>query len=307
MKISVIGTGGIGGYFGGRLALAGNDVNFIARGKHLDSIQKNGLTVKSVKGDFSINPAKATDEIKSVKGSDLILICTKAWQVKDIAERISTYIEEGTMVLPLQNGVLSYEELSLFIPKRNILNGLCRIFCLIESPGVISHMGIEPTIIFGEADNQKTERVNNLSNIFNDSGITNIVAKDILSDLWKKFLMICSSGLMAVTKTNYGELRSIPETRKLLNELYIEIFNVGKAAGVNLPPDLVEKTLQAVDTFPADSTASLTRDVWEGKPSEIEYQNGTVVRLGERFGIETPVNRMVYYSIIPSEIKARKI
>jgi 2-dehydropantoate 2-reductase len=305
MRITIIGTGGVGGYFGGRLAQAGNDVTFIARGVHLEAIQNNGLTVKSILGDFAIKPAKATNDIEAVRNSDLILICTQAWLVKDIAQQIAPLLGEETMVLPLQNGVLAAEELAHFIPQKNIVAGLCRIFSLIESPGVINHRGIDPTIIFGELNNVQTERTAKLNELFEGAGITHVWSNDIQADLWKKFLMICSSALLAVTKTNYGEMRSIPETRAMLHEMYTEIYTVGIAAGVNLPSNIVETTMKAVDTFPSDSTSSLTRDVWEGKPSEIEYQNGTVVKLGEKYGIQTPVNRFLTHSILPMELKAR--
>jgi 2-dehydropantoate 2-reductase len=306
MKITIIGTGGVGGYFGGRLALAGNDVTFIARGEHLKAIQKNGLIVKSHLGDFTINPANATDKIEPVAIADLVIICTKAWQVKGIAQTIAPLIGKKTIVMPLQNGVLAADELAEYISTKNIIGGLCRIFSKIESPGVINHLGIDPTIIFGELNKEPSERTTLLKNTFTEAGISNIPSVDIQADLWKKFLMICSGALLAVTRTNYGELRNIPETKALLYELYSEIYMVGKAAGVRLSENLVESTMKAVDGFPADSTTSLTRDIWEGKPSEIEYQNGTVVKLGEKYGIPTPVNRFIYYSIIPMEMKTKK-
>jgi 2-dehydropantoate 2-reductase len=305
MNISVIGAGGVGGYFGGRLALAGNEVTFIARGAHLNALQQTGLSVKSILGDFTIKPVAASNDYASVTNAELILVCTKAWQVKDVAKAIAPFINDETMVLPLQNGVLAAEELGQFIPQRNIVGGLCRIFSMIESPGIINHIGIDPTIIFGELNNQQTERTELLKKLFSEAKTTTILSKNIQSDLWKKFLMICSSALLAITKTNYGELRSLPETRMLLHELYLEIYEVAIASGIMLPEDIVEKTMKAVDTFPADSTSSLTRDVWEGSPSEIEYQNGTVVRIAQKYGIPVPVNRFVYYSVLPMEVKAR--
>jgi 2-dehydropantoate 2-reductase len=306
MKIVVIGAGGVGGYFGGRLALAGNDVTFIARGAHLEAIRKNGLLVKSAMGEFAIKPAKATDDIAAVSGADLVMVATKAWQVKEVAQQMAPFVGEETMVLPLQNGVLAADELTAFIPKKNIVGGLCRIFSKIEAPGIINHMGSDPTIVFAELDNVQTERTAWLKYSFEMAGFTNIWSEDIQADLWKKFLMICSSALLAVTKTTYGEMRSLPETRALLREMYTEIYNVGLAAGVHLPETIVDKTMKAVDSFPADSTSSLTRDVWEGKPSEIDYQNGTVVKLGEKLGVPTPVNRFVYHALLPMELKARK-
>lgn len=307
MRIIVIGTGGVGGYFGGRLALAGNNVTFIARGKHLEAIQKKGLKIKSIQGEFTIYPAKATNDISVVESADLILICTKAWQVKDIAKAIAPFLNKETMVMPTQNGVLAIEELAEYIPSQNIVGGLCRIFSLIESPGIINHMGIDPTIIFGEINHEKTERAAWLKYTFDMAGITNIWAENIQTEIWKKFLMICSSALLAVTKTNYGELRNIPETRTMLFNLFTEIYQVGIAAGINFKSDIVNKTMIAVDSFPPHSTSSLTRDVWEGKPSEIDYQNGTVVKLGEKLNIATPINQFVFHSIIPMEKKARNI
>ncbi len=305
MRITVVGTGGVGGYFGGRLALAGNDVTFIARGNHLEAILKDGLIVKSFMGEFTIKPAKATANIDAVKNADLVIICTKAWQLKEIAQQIAPLIGIETMILPLQNGVLATDELAEFIPKEKIIGGLCRIFSKIESPGTINHLGIDPTIIFAELNNVQTERTSWLKYTFESAGLTNIWSEDIQSEIWKKFLMICSSGLLAVTKTNYGELRSNPENRAMLEELFSEVYNVAIAAGINLSENIVAKTMKAIDTFPPESTSSLTRDVWEGKPSEIEYQNGTVVRLGEKYGIPTPVNKFVYSTILPMELKAR--
>jgi 2-dehydropantoate 2-reductase len=306
MNITVIGTGGVGGYFGGRLAQAGNNkVTFVARGRQLQAIKNNGLTVKSIKGDFIINPATVSDNYNSVAHADLVLVCTKAWQVKEVAEKIAPELNPGAMVLPLQNGILAADELSEFIPKQQIISGLCKVFSMIVSPGVIAHKGIDPTIVFGETDNTKTERAEWLHKTLEQAGITHVWADDMQSELWKKFLMISSSALLAVTNTNYGELRSIPETRQLLEELYTEIYHVGTAAGVRLPDNIVDRTMKAVDKFPPGSTSSLTRDIWDGKPSEIEYQNGTVVKLGNKLNVSTPVNRFVYFSLIPSEMKAR--
>jgi 2-dehydropantoate 2-reductase len=305
MKITIIGTGGVGGYFGGRLALSANEVTFIARGAHLEAIQKNGLLVKSTLGNFSVKEPRATSDLQVAKNADLVIICAKAWQVREIARQIAPYIGNETMVLPLQNGVLAADELAEFIPKKNIVGGLCRIFSKIESPGVISHFGSDPQLIFGELNGIKSERLAQLKKVFDEAGIANTWSDDILTDLWKKFLMICSSGLLAVTRTTYGEMRSLPETRFLLHEMYTEIYNVGKSAGVSLPEGIVEKTMKWVDSFPPDSSSSLARDVMEGKPSEVEYQNGTVVRLGDKVGVPVPVNRFVYYSILPMEFKAR--
>ncbi len=306
MKIIIVGTGGVGGYFGGRLAQAGNDVTFIARGAHLEAILDHGLTVKSIKGDFTVKPAKATRDIAASGTADLVLIAVKAWQLKDIARQLLPVMDNNTMVLPLQNGVTASDELKEILPAGCVLSGLCRIISLIESPGVVTHIGIEPTIVFGEDNNRKTERVLALREFFKDAGINAFVANDIQVALWEKFLGICVSGLLAITRSTYGELREIPETREMMRCIFTEIYTLARKLNINIDANYVDKTMTNIDSFPYDSTSSLTRDVWEGHPSEIYYQNGTVVRLAEQAGIEVPVNRFVYYSILPMEKRARK-
>lgn len=305
MRIAIIGSGGVGGYLGGRMAKAGCDVTFLARGEHLKAMLLNGLTVRSIRGDFTIDNVKATDTVTELKGMDLILICVKAWQVKEVAREIKSIVRKKTIVMPIQNGVSAIDELKEQIHSENIVGGLCRIFSKIESPGVINHFGIEPIVEFGEIDGTLSERISAIKKLFDQSGITAIVSANIVADIWKKFIVNCASGLLAVAKSTYGQIREIKETRQLMEDLFTEIYNVSQKAGINLESDFVLKTMALIDTYPYDSTSSLTRDIWAGKPSEIEYQNGMVVALGEKFGIKTPINRMVYHCIIPMELKAR--
>lgn len=307
MKIAIIGAGGVGGYFGAKLCQAGYDVTFLARGVHLEAMLESGLLIKSILGDFRIGQPKATDRISDIQPPDLIILGVKAWQIKEIREELRSIMHPECMVLPLQNGVLAAAELSEIIDKRNIIGGLCRIISKIESPGVINHFGITPTIIFGELDKSKSERVLNIQKIFDSAGIASKTSEDIEAEIWKKFIGICVSGLLAVTNTTYGELRELKETRQLMIDLLTEIYTLSKKIGINIESDFIAKTVSFVDSYPYNSTSSLTRDVWEGKPSEIEYQNGTVVRLGEKYGIETPINRFVYNCILPNELKARGI
>jgi len=305
MKIGIIGTGGVGGYFGGRLALAGLDVTFVSRGENLEALQKNGLTVKSILGDFKIDMVNATKKIEDLKHMDLILICVKAWQVKEIAEKLKNVKSENTIILPVQNGVTAAEELIEQLGESNVIGGLCFIISKLESPGIINHFGIEPAIVFGELNNNITPRLEKIKEVFDIAGINSKISEDINADLWKKFITICVSGLLAVTKTTYGELRELKQTRKMMVDLIKEIYRLSQKAGVNIKQDFVSKTVALIDTYPHNSTSSLTRDVWEGKPSEIDYQNGTVVKLGNKFGIETPLNKFVYNCILPMELKAR--
>ncbi len=307
MKITIVGTGGVGGYFGGLLANSGNEVTFIARGQHLETIKEKGLLVKSIKGDFVVRNAYVTSNLSSIQNPGLVIVAVKAWQVKGIADQLKTVVGENTAVLPLQNGILAAQELAKIIGKKYVINGICRIISKIEEPGVINHIGVEPTIIFGEFDNRKSGRSQLINKVFTEAAITNHIAKDIEVEAWQKFITICISGLMALTRSPYGAVLQNPGTRQLTKELFTEAFNVGKAAGVNLKGDFIEKTLAFHDTIPYHTYSSLARDAMEGKPSEIEYQNGTVVKLGEKYNIPTPVNRFIYNCILPMEKIARGI
>jgi len=294
MKIGIIGTGGVGGYFGAKLALAGNQVVFIARGKHLEAIQSNGLTVKSIKGDMKVAPATASSELSAVSDCDLIILSTKAWQVKGIAKELAKSLNKKALILPLQNGVLAVDELKAYFDPSQILGGLCMIFSCIEQPGVINHMGFEPSITFGEIDKIPKARTQQLKKLFDNAGIKSILSEDIDAALWRKFLLICLSGFGAISNCGYGLIRETPETRKMIIEVLEEVCLIAKAKKINLESDIIEKSLAIVDSYPPDAKSSLTRDVLGGKASEIDYQNGTVVRFGEAFGISTPANKFIF-------------
>lgn len=306
MKIAIIGTGGVGGYFGAKLANAGNDVTFIARGEHLQAIQNNGIKVKSILGDFQVNNVKATDQIKDINSPDLVIIAVKAWQIKEVRVDINAILHNDSMVLPLQNGVMAAAELVEVIDSKHVLNGLCRIISKIDGPGQINHFGVKPEIVFGELDKFVSPRMETLNKLFEEAGISSKASRDIEADIWKKFIAICVSALLAVSKTTYGEMRELPETRQMMLDLLNEIYVLSQKIGVNIKPDFVEKTVGFIDSFPAHTTSSLTRDVWQGRPSEIEYQNGTVVKLAAKYGVDVPVNRFIYNCVLPMEIKARK-
>ena len=305
MNIAIIGTGGVGGYFGGRLAKAGNEVTFLARGEHLKALRENGLRVFSIDGDFTVYPALATDKPEELGKPELILVCVKAWQVKEVAKQLLPALRAETLVIPLQNGVLAAEELIEIIPEKHIAGGSCRIISKIEAPGIIHHLGVEPTLIFGELDHTITSRMEALLRVLSTAGFYARLTEDIHAELWKKFIVINVSGLMAVTHTTYGVMREDPEIRPMMISLIREIYAISQKMKINIAADFIDKTVEFIDTFPYDSTSSLTRDVWEGKPSEIEYQNGTVVRLGKKFGVPTPLNDYIYTSILPLEKKAR--
>lgn len=306
MKILVYGTGSVGGYFGGKLAEAGNDVTFVARGKHLEAINKNGLKVKSVKGNFVVSPINVTDDISGLAEPDLIIIGVKAGQVASAAKNIKTIIGKKTLVLPLQNGVLAPDLLINELGRENVLGGLCKIFSQIEDYGIINHSGFEPSITFGELDNNKTERVEEVQRIFQNADIVANLAQDIHVEMWKKYLFICTtSSVGAVTRAPMGKMRSIPETREVMQKVLTELYNVGVKKGINLPADIVSKTLQFIDTLPESATASMQRDIMAGRPSELFEQTGALVSFGKQEGVPTPTASLIYSCLLPMELAAR--
>src|SRR5690606_7649672 len=202
-------------------------------------------------------------------------------------------------------GISAADELAEEISTSHILGGRCRIISKIEAPGIINHFAITPSIVFGELDMIRSKRAEAVKNIFDAAGIESKISDDIEAELWKKFIGICVGGLMAVTRTNYGELRSLPGTRQMMSDLLDEVYQLSQRKGIQIPSDFTRKTIAAIDNFPYDSTTSLARDIWEGKPSEIDYQNGTAVRLAEQYEADVPVNRFIYQCIQPMEMKSR--
>ena len=307
MRIVVYGAGAVGGYFGGRLAEAGEDVVFIARGDHLQAMQTNGLKVDSIKGDFVIQPANATDDVSAAGQADMILVGVKAWQVPGVARALKSVVGPETFILPLQNGVEAPFQLAAELGEKNVLGGLCRLIAMNAGPGHIRHVGMEPSIAFGELDNRASERVQQLYRVFERAqGLTVEVSPDIPAAMWQKFIFIAAmSGIGAVTRVPVGVFRSQPGTRQMLEQTIAEICNVARARNIRLPEDSGRKTMAFIDSLPPGGTASMQRDIMNGQPSELEYQNGAVVRLGQEAGIETPLNEFIYSSLLPMELLAR--
>ncbi len=306
MKIAVIGAGGAGGYFGGKLAHEGLDVTFLARGEHLSALKNKGLTVKSILGDFKVEHLKATDKFSEIGKADLIILGIKAGQIKEIRSELVQLLHAESQILPLQNGVLAFQELTEIVEASNVLGGVCRIISKIESPGVIKHFAAKPSIVFGKINEPVSGQVRRVKALFDATGIDSWISDEITAEIWKKFAFICVGGLLAVTGQTLGELRVLGETRKMMIKLLGEIYNLSAKIGISLGSDYLVKTVTFIDSLPHDSTFSLARDIWEGRPSEIDYQNGTVVRLGKEYKIETPLNEFIYHSVLPKELKARK-
>lgn len=306
MRIAIYGSGSVGGYFGGRLAQAGEEVSFIARGQHLQAMQQNGLRVDSLKGDFVVKPVQATDDPQQLGEVDAVIVGVKAWQVPEAAKNMRPLIGEGTCVLPLQNGVDAPAQLAAELGEEHVLGGLCQISSLVAGPGHIRHVGLEPLIALGELDDRTSERVERLREALERAGVKVDVPENIQAAMWRKFLFIASiSGVGAVTRAPVGVMRSIPETRGMLEQSLQEVYAIAKERKVALPEDVVEKTMAFIDGLGAGVVASMQRDIMEGRPSELEAQNGAVVRMGAECGVPTPLNNFLYSSLLPQERKAR--
>jgi 2-dehydropantoate 2-reductase len=307
MKIAVFGSGAIGGYFGGRLAQAGQDVTFIARGKHLEAILGHGLQVKSINGDFSVHPARATDNPQDIGVVDVVLCCVKAWQVSDAAEAMRPLIATHTVVIPLLNGVEAHTKLAAKLGDQHVLPGLCRLISMIEAPGIIRHSGAAPYMAFGEMDGPLSRRAKEIASRLNAAnGMSVKASQHIFADVWKKFMLIAPwGGVGAVTRVPIGIVRALPESRDMLVDAIHEVFDVGLANGVRIENDALSSTIAFIDKLPPDGTASMQRDIMDGRPSELSWQTGAVVRFGSQIGVSTPTNTFIYHSLLPLERIAR--
>jgi 2-dehydropantoate 2-reductase len=307
MRFAIYGAGGVGGYFGGRLAQSGADVVFIARGKHLEAMLKRGLQVESICGNFELGAVNATDKPADAGQVDVVIVATKAWQVEDAARSMEPMLSKHTIVLPLQNGVEAPDILARALGGECVVGGLCGVLSYIVEPGHIRHAAIPPFIKFGELDNRKSDRIERLRKSFEGAkGMRVEVPADIRAAMWTKFLFIAGWGAVgAVSRAPVGVLRSRPETREMMRQAIAEIYAVAVGRGVALEHGIVDKTLRGIDGLSEESTASMQRDIMGGRPSELEMQTGAVLRLGQQAGVDTPVNRFLYSSLLPMELRAR--
>ena len=307
MRIAVIGIGGVGGYFGGKLAKAGVDTIFIARGATLDALRKKGLRVDSINGDFTVDKVNATDDPSSVGPVDAILFCTKAWQIPDAAKRAKPMIGPDTVAVPLENGMEAPDQLAAAFGRNHVLGGLCGIVSFIVAPGHIKHAGIDPFVMFGELDNSVTPRVERLRDTLINAGIKADIPPDIHRSMWSKFLFIAPmSAIGALTRVPVGVWRAIPETRQIAVRALREMTELAAARGASLPDDAVDRTLDRYDAMAPESTSSLQRDMMEGKPSELDAQAGAIVRMARDARVAVPVCDMLYALLAPQEKIARE-
>lgn len=305
MRTAIFGTGGAGGYFGAQLALAGEDVVFIARGEHLRAIQDNGLILETASGE-TVMKVVATDDPATVGKVDVILMGVKTWQIAEAAQAMLPMMHPGTFVVPLQNGVEAASSIAETVGAARVVDGTCNTITRIIDPGRLKSLGQVNFIRFGERDNGKSDRILALRDMLIRAGVRAEIPDDIRVAVWKKF---CFSGgcggIAAVTRSPAGVFRSLPHTRALLERSIAEVVAVGRGLGVGLDGGQVAETLAFLDSLAPESTPSLLRDISAGKPSELEAWTGAVVRLGRKANVATPVSDAVYALLLPQERKAR--
>ena len=306
MKILIMGTGGVGGYYGGLLAKQGNEVTFISRGAHLYAIRHEGLKVKSVHGDFTVFPVNATEDPAKVEPVDLILFCVKTYNTDEAAEAIRPVVGPQTVVMSLQNGIDAAERIGKAIGMEHVMGGATWLSSAVEAPGVIKQISQFRRIVLGELSGGRSERIQPIYEVLNQTGITVEISEDIQKVLWTKLIFISAvSSMGSLTRLPMGDYRPVPETRALLSSLMQEVESLARAQGVNLDGDVVQKWLEFIDNSAPNIKPSMQLDVEAGHRTELESMIGVVGRKGRESGIPTPVADFVYASLLPIELKAR--
>lgn len=306
MRIAVVGTGGVGGYFGGRLALAGEEVVFIARSATLNTLRTSGLRVESADGDFVIHPVQATDDTTTVSPVDVVVVAVKGWQVPDTIETIRPLMGPDTYIAPLLNGVEAPNQLAEAFGQRHVVGGLCGLFGSIVAPGHIRNMMPHPFIVLGELDSPGSERIERLRQAFARVDVQATIAADIRAALWEKLLFVGPfGGIGAATRAPIGVMRSLPETRALLEGAMAEIALTAQANGIYVADDAIAKAFALIEGSPAQATASMQRDIMAGRPSELESQVGVIVRMARDAHLDVPIHTTLYASLLPQERRAR--
>lgn len=294
MKILVMGSGGVGGYFGGRLAAAGNDVTFVARGAHLAAIQKDGLVLDSQLGNVTINPAKATVDPATAGVPDIIMFATKMGDTVGAAEQLKPVVKDGVTIITFQNGVEGPDLIQRTLPGAHVVPGVARIASHISKPGTIEHRSPFARIEFGEAKGGVSSKLEAFHGVCKAAGIDAILSDNIQRNVWMKFAMLAPfSGMTTLTGETAGPIRTTPETRALIEAAVREVIAVGKAAGTGLKDEDHASVMKAIDGNPAAMTSSMSHDRKAGKPLEVNYLSGAVVRIGEKHGVAAPTHKFI--------------
>lgn len=304
MKIYVVGSGGVGGYFGGLLAKAGNDVTFVARGEHYQAIKENGLTVKSVAGGFEIKPTQVIESVSEIVNPDLIIFTVKTYDTDSTAKELASVVNEDTVIITFQNGVDNDNQIKKYVKNAQVYPGVAYVISTRTKPGVIEQTGGLRKLIFGDRNNLGNPKLRELEKLMKNAGIDAIASDDITRDLWKKFMFIVAfSGVTAVCRSSIGKVLSNQLTKSLYERCLREAVVVAKAMKVNVADDAFESIMTISGNTAPDSKSSLLVDIENNRNNEIETLNGTLVRFAEENKIDVPVNDLIYGAIKLSSTK----
>ncbi len=300
MRIAVMGTGAVGGYFGARLSAAGNDVAFVARGRHLEAILNHGLRVDSAAGDIHLTGVTATDSPAAIGPVDIVLFAVKLWDAEDAAEAIRPLIGPQTAVITLQNGVTIPDMLSRVLGEDHVVGGVAHIAAQITAPGVIHHTGTLARMSFGELDGRSSERLTQFHSLAIEAGFDALFSNDILEMIWEKFAFLAPfSGVTSLIRHPVGMLRAVPETRALFLDAVREVVDIAHAKGVTLNADIVQRIDTLIDALASEMKSSMLNDLSRGGRLELPWLSGAVVRMGTELGIPTPVHRAIAAALAP--------
>jgi 2-dehydropantoate 2-reductase len=300
MKIAVIGTGGVGGSFGAALAQAGADVTFVARGAHLAAMREAGLRIEGGRGETVIRPVQATNDIASIGVVDIVLFCVKLWDVETAGEQLRPLLGPETAVIPLQNGVDAADRLVTILGPHAVMNGTVAIIATIDRPGVIRTTGKMMSLTFGEMDGRVTPRAERFRALCESAGFDVMLSDSIAVPLWVKFITLTAmSGCTALTRLPIGNLREDPEIFAWFESVMRETEAVGRAEGVALPADIVDRLIALAKSLPPEARASMAVDLSRGNRLELHWLAGKVVELGRKHGIPTPSNWGIYVALKP--------
>src|SRR6266487_2126307 len=307
MHIVVIGAGGTGGYFGGLLARAGEDVSFLAHGTQLEALRTHGLTVKSrLAGTFSL-PVHATSDPQEIGAVDLVLFSVKTYDSRAASEGLHLLMGPETVVLPIQNGIDAAEQLGRQVGMQHLVGGVAYVTSQIESPGVIAQTAGAGSIELGELVGGQSERARRVQQVLRHAAIRAELPPDIRVALWEKFLFICAfSGVTALTRLPLGQVFAYPETSGLLTAILKEGEALAQAHGIALPDGIVERSYATLQALEPEAMGSMAFDLLAGRRLELEALNGTMVRLGQEHGLSLPFNFAMYAALKPYMNGARR-
>ena len=298
MRIAIIGAGGVGGYFGARLATAGEDVTFIARGAHLEAMRERGLRILSPLGDCTVRPVNAESDSALVGAVDLVIVAVKLWSTEEAMQAAGPLLGPASALVSFQNGVEAVEIASRRCGRERVLGGVAHIAAVIEEPGVIRTTGTLARLAFGELDGRASARTEALLAACTKAGIDAAISPDIERAIWEKFIFIAGlSGMNSLTRMPAGAIRSDPVTRAMLRDVMAEVAAVARARGVAVAPDVADAQLRFIDTLAPEMTSSMLGDLTRGRRLEVEWLSGAVVRLGAEAGVPTPLNRAIYAAL----------